>query len=856
MNFLLFELQKIRNIRFMYLLIAIPIITVITIFTLRFFTDINFSEQERIKANQLLADLNWRIPDFYYAEQDPTTELSDEDALLYELIDQAERERFTYSVSAYYEEWTDMNKAKQKIWDLLLQIAEIDPELRSVNIEDLQMEKPVIDWAVEYDVGTHDFSTDQNSLFVLFKSFDWLFSLPAIMLVIFFFCLSIFLEPNYSVFKFSQVLPLSYVKIMGNKLVIFFLIIGTYIGSTIIGSLLISIFDSASLKAQLNYPLVKIAEGEMITKPFWQVLLFQILFFIGLTLLSLVIVAVLAKLFHNELFITFIVGAVGLIGMQMTRLSSTAKITFNPFAWLDTANFIFFQRTDRIITVLAILFIVVVCLTYFVLLRNLRLPKLKRKAKYRGIRKLSKSFLLRYEWLKLNRQSILFYSTAIIVAFTLFSAIDSYQYLEVQTDQAYQDYVNERDRLRNQVDSYPEIIEAYQQHLDNPDTHPNDLIWLEQFLNMYKSEQQVAESKLAEIEAIEADFLSGDLSVLNKIEHRRLKDDYLFVARTGEVQSSSTIPIDHVIFMPNAYINYRLSEWKIENEIDFVPPGGPYKTLLIPGYEESPRSGEMQPPSGIDREVFDFYLAEVDKEHRYLSGLNLLADLFNEYFYLVIFILLIGFYSLSYVREWDGQGTIRYLLVQPISLKRTFKSKMLSSLTMGFCFVAITSLLVFVIGSLLNGVGQLNFPFVQYVSDSLGLASKEAFIEIPMTMKFFRIIPLWQLLLMGLGLLLTNIVMINQLVYYLSTFAKNQWAIMATSILILGAGYIFSIILPFDFQQFLPFLYLDIGRILTGETAILENYQYLNWCTGMIVQSLVALGLTLLSLRRLRKFND
>ena len=34
----------------------------------------------------------------------------------------------------------------------------------------------------------------------------------------------------------------------------------------------------------------------------------------------------------------------------------------------------------------------------------------------------------------------------------------------------------------------------------------------------------------------------------------------------------------------------------------------------------------------FDREVFDFYLAEVDKEHRYLSGLNLLADLFNEYF--------------------------------------------------------------------------------------------------------------------------------------------------------------------------------------------------------------------------------
>src|SRR5690625_6834372 len=96
----------------------------------------------------------------------------------------------------------------------------------------------------------------------------------------------------------------------------------------------------------------------------------------------------------------------------------------------------------------------------------------------------------------------------------------------------------------------------------------------------------------------------------------------------------------------------------------------------------------MQPPSGIAREAFDHYLGEVDQEHRYLSGLNLLADLFNEYFYLVVFILLIGFYSLSYVREWDGQGTIRYLLVQPISLKRIFKSKMVASLSMSLAFIA------------------------------------------------------------------------------------------------------------------------------------------------------------------------
>src|SRR5699024_7966681 len=114
-----------------------------------------------------------------------------------------------------------------------------------------------------------------------------------------------------------------------NKLALFFSILGTYILSIIVGSLLLSLFDSISLKGQLNYPVVRFTEGEILTKPFWHVLLFQVLFFIGLTLLSLVIVSLLARLFTNELFITFIVGAVSMIGMQMTRLSLPTSITYN-----------------------------------------------------------------------------------------------------------------------------------------------------------------------------------------------------------------------------------------------------------------------------------------------------------------------------------------------------------------------------------------------------------------------------------------------------------------------------------------------------------------------------------------------
>lgn len=852
MNLFSFESKKIKNKRFLYLLILIPMITVITIFGLRLLKNVDFSEQERTKANQLLADLNYRIPHFYYGEQDPAG-LTEEEEVMYELIDQAERERFNYSVTAYYENWSDMNLSKQKIWGILIEMAEIDPDLRSVNIEDLHTEKQVIDWAVEYDVGTHEFESDHNSLFVLFNSFQWLFSLPAIMLLIFFFSLSIFLEPNHSVFNYSKVLPISYPKIMVNKLALFFSILGTYILSMIGGSLLLSLFDSASIKAQLNYPVAVYTQGEMLTKPFWHVLLFQILFFIGLTILSLIIVSLLAKLFKNELFITFMYGAIGLIGMQMTRLSPAESLTYNPFAWFDTVNYLFYQPSEAILLILVILFIVVLGLTWFVLLRNIPLPNLRRSGVYRGIRKKSKLFLLRFEWLKLHRQSILLYSTAIIVAFALFSAIDSYQHLDVSYEQSTNEFLDQLDIYEKQIPLLEESVNTYEGLLADPDRHPNDKLWMEDNLNMYRSTLETAEATLAIYQSIKPDVLAGDYAGLNEIEFQQLEDDYKFVARTGEVQGSTVIPSNHAIFMPNAYINYRLSEWKVEHEIDFVPPGGPYQTLFIPDYSESPRSGEMQPPSGIKREIFDLYLAEVDQEHRYVSGFNLLADLFNQYFYLVIFILLIGFYSLSYVREWDGQGTIRYLLVQPISLKRTFRSKILASFSMGLCFIVITSVLIFLIGSLLNGVGQLNFPFVQYVADAVGRANRELYISIPMSVHYFQIIPIWKLLLMGAGLLLSNVFMINKFVYYLSTFFKNQWAVMGSSVLILGLGYLVSIILSFDFQQFFPFLYLDIGRILSGELAVMEGYIHLNWWVGMIVQTVTGLILTVLALMRVRK---
>lgn len=851
MKLLSFEANKIKNKRLLSALIIVPVLIVVTVFLARLFTPVDFRSQEVTRANQLLADLNWQIPYYNGMAMTPEFEVPEDNELIYNLLDAAERERFDYSVAAYYEEWHDMNIAKQKIWDILIEIVEIGPELRALNLEELHTDKQLLDWAVEYEVGTYDFETDTNSLFVLFSSFKILYSLPAMMLIIFFFCLPIFLEPERSEFNFSKVLPISYAKMITQKLVLFFLILATYIFSAIGISLLISVFQSASLKAQLQYPMMVYLGADLVIKPLWQVLLFQVLFFIALALVSLAIVTLFAKLFNNELFISFIYTTLIMIGLQLTRLTPSTSLTYNPIAWFDPDNFLLHQSTESILIILIILYLMAILLTWFVLLRPITLPNWRRKPKYRGLAKHQKIFLFRFEWLKLHRQAILFYSSAILVAFTLYQAVDSYQDQTVNYEVAHENFFGKITDYEDGLVSHLEQIEFSEMMLEYQDMSDDWEESYREYINSLERDYQKLADKLAEWQSFEDEVLAAKYSSLNELELKILENDYRFANLLEGADESELIPKPDQIFVPNAYINYRLSEWKVEHKIDFVPPGAPYKTLFIPTYQESPRSGENEPPAMIERDVFDQYLAEVGKEHTYLSGLNLLADFFIQHYYVVLLILLIGFYSLSYVREWDGSGTIRYLLVQPISLTKTFLSKVVASLAMGICFTFLVGLIIFVIGSLLNGVGQLNFPFIQYLPYSAG--NQTQFIEIPTLLDLFRIVPMWQWLLMGMGLLLSNLFMINQLVYFVSTFFKNQWIVMAGSLFILGIGFIVTLVWPHEIQAFLPFQYLDIGQILSGEVATIREYSYLTWWMGMIVQTLTGIGLLLLSVVKIRR---
>lgn len=171
--------------------------------------------------------MSWRLAEFneqrgnYGPSQNQVTnpdELTENQQYLYDLLDEAERERFHYSVAAYHENWADLNQSKLKIWQNLLKVTQASGDLRSLKRNELVADTYRLDWLIEHNIDHLDFETHKHSAFVVFDSFQWLLGLSAIVMIIYLFGLESFLEAKRDQFKFSKVLPISYRKVFTSKL--------------------------------------------------------------------------------------------------------------------------------------------------------------------------------------------------------------------------------------------------------------------------------------------------------------------------------------------------------------------------------------------------------------------------------------------------------------------------------------------------------------------------------------------------------------------------------------------------------------------------------------------------------------
>lgn len=837
-----FEFKKLSDKRMWIVFLFIPVLVMSANGLYHYFNPENVRSKEMRMANTLQSDFSWRIGENYFANLERiyyydgnAPELTEEEQRIEELLDAGERARFIYSADSWYEKWDTVNQAKSEIWQILIELDELGVPTSVMDGQALHSEKIKIDWLVDNDVGFLNPDRTSLSAFVLNNSFDILLSLPAIFLIIFFFGIPILDETFHHRYNFTKVLPIKRKQIFGSKFASYLLLLFIYLGVAILTTLVINVlFDDVSLMTQLSYPLVTQTPAGLFQISLGQMLLFRILFFVLLNFLMLFSIYILSVFWSNMLSNTIMVGFVSIIALIIVQGNKENYRAWNVFAWLDPSGFIEVNSQTTIYLVLLILFILMGLAAYLVIHLLTWVNRSRSSKLYRGLKPSSNTFLIKHEWMSFMRDKSLLYCLFGILILSVYLGTIAQQE-QNQREQAFLTTVEQYSSMVDErIASTPQMIEELEL-LVEISIEP-DLTQYQTLLDTYKNET----TPFLEREREKVDrVLAGEYDIWLDYEKTLVESDRDYVVNPSNSLIESpftTIPaISNHIFIPNAVINDALFQWKESYQLPFILPGAPYKTALLPTYEVSPRSGEGQPPQGIDYNSFERYLNARQGEHNVLSGLNLSVDLLNKYLYLFIWLILAVFFMLNYVKEWDLNQTIRFIKVLPVKIRQIFTNKTIASHLTSVSIVLVAMLVVFIIGTLLGGVGFVNFPFVRYIPKFIGDLTKneEVFIRIPTYNQYFTIIPLWRYLLEGLGLLLLLTVFINQVVHFMSLLVKKRWVTLAVSGIVLVLGYALVAVYPQAWMQFLPFYYLNIPDILTGLTAFEQDFTMMNPYYGM-----------------------
>lgn len=836
-----FEYKKFTRKYLWLVLILIPVVTVLGTAIFNHVNPPMIINEESKTANRLLLDLNWSLPQYQEVlESFSEDEINSDPELeqmqvIYEHLDEAEKARFHYSVAAWHEDWQLLNESKQIIWDNLIKAREEGASLSSLDSSLLSTEKNHIDWLVNNNIDYIVPYQSTQSQFVLNQSLSILFSLPAIMIIVFFIGLSIFSELGKPQKKFAMILPIKPDRILINKLILYLLNLMAYISGTILSVIfLIILSDDINLITQWKYPLVSTGEEGIIRFTLGSTLIFKILFFILLSILILLITVLLSRFIKDLTFILILITTVSIIGIQLTQISPSFYQVYNPFAWLDLNNTFNYLNSNEIILSLLIITCIVIFLIWFINKINIK-SSTHPFFKTLQLKPSSRLFLTKFELIKIGKQKLYFYAFLIVlinIVFMINSSVekskDSFTQLDTSINVAIEGFSNYLETV--------EVKERYQE-LNEREQELVDLV----------------EKDLARYQLIKSQISNNNYALINEMNDEAIQNDYLFLLNQMNV-SGTDIPIRNPIFMPNAAINFEVMNWKNKHDIDFVVPGGPFFSEYLPEYQDSPQSGEGEPPFGIDIIVFQQYLDNRQNEHWTFTGLNTVLDYFNHYIYLVPLIISVLFFSTTYAREWDGVKNIRFMITNPVSIKNIVKGKMGSAIISSLLTNIIALFLLLIIASLFSNFGQLKFPVVEYLPASINtIETAKNVISVPLTRQLFTIVPIWIILLRAMGLLLSAALFVTLLTLLISVIVKNSRVSIGLSVITVALGILVSLNSKAGLVAYNPFTYLNIPAIISGKYATQINLVSLNYKTGillLIFSSIVLGGLAIWMTRK------
>ena len=220
------------------------------------------------------------------------------------------------------------------------------------------------------------------------------------------------------------------------------------------------------------------------------------------------------------------------------------------------------------------------------------------------------------------------------------------------------------------------------------------------------------------------------------------------------------------------------------------------------------------------------------------TGLTYLYQMMPNYYLMII--IFIGLFIFGNTISAESRGKKRglhFFFVQPIPKMRLFVAKYVSGLLylIGFILLIIAAPLL---SSLFTkGIGSLQYPVLFY-EGAIPNSFDAKFTRLSAENDLFHFIPMGEYFLQAIWLALVSAFFLYSLYLSISFFVKSP-----TINLIIVSGMAFGGLKLLPSSPYNPFTYIDIHRVLNGETAALSINPDIHFQNGVIL--LLVLGFLL-----------
>lgn len=209
---------------------------------------------------------------------------------------------------------------------------------------------------------------------------------------------------------------------------------------------------------------------------------------------------------------------------------------------------------------------------------------------------------------------------------------------------------------------------------------------------------------------------------------------------------------------------------------------------------------------------------------------------------LLLFVLLLW---TTISEEKSPTPTIDFLVTKPIRYTSIYVTKWIYNLVIASSLLLVASGLVFLIATLIGGLGEAQYPVVIYAKDRI----EDYYFFATANNSYFYFDNLATLVLKSVVLIFTQLFFLNSLFSFIGKWMKNHYAAIVVTCIIVIAGYsLGNQYIDMASTFFNPFIYFDTWNVVDGWKSIEANNINVNFIngTGILVISgslLFCLGL-------------